>query len=50
MDKYPKNLLDEWNEFHVKNIFGILIPFYLEFCGKYSFIIYCFDIISVSMT
>jgi len=35
IDKYPQNLLDEWNEFHAKNIFGILIPYYIEVCGKF---------------
>ncbi|CAG2118246.1 unnamed protein product, partial [Medioppia subpectinata] len=33
-DKYPPNLVVEWNEFHSHNIFLMIIPYYLETCGK----------------
>ncbi|CAG2165751.1 unnamed protein product, partial [Oppiella nova] len=33
-DKYPANLLEEWNEFHSPNLFLTLIPFYMEICAK----------------
>lgn len=33
-ERYPMNLLEEWKEFHAKNLFGILIPLYIEICGK----------------
>ena len=29
-----KNLIIEWNEFHAKNIYGILLPFVIEICGN----------------
>ena len=34
INKYPENLLEEWNEFHSKNIFQVLFEFYLEFYSK----------------
>jgi len=32
-NNYPPNLLEEWIEFHSKNIYGIIIPNFFETCG-----------------